>query len=77
MEEIATHRDLAQWCAQGKGEWKHLPSYSGVVYATYKYDESLANRCIAENPKTSQLVVVRRWEDMDWHTPTKKYLREE
>ena len=77
MEELATHRDLAQWCAQGKGEWTHLPSYSGVVYATYKYDESLADCCIAENPKTSQLVVVRRWEDMDWHTPTKKYLREE
>ena len=76
MEELATHRELAQWCAQGKGEWKHLPSHSGVVYTTYKYDESLADCYIVSDPKTNQLVVVRRWGNTEWHTPTNEYLRE-
>jgi len=71
--EPATHRELAQWCAQGKGEWKHLPSNSGVVYTTYKYDESKADCCIA-NAVTGQRIVVRCWKDIVWHMPTKEYL---
>ena len=76
-DKPVTNRELARWLAQGKGEWKHLPSHSGVVYTTYKYDESLANCCIGENPRTSQQIVVRRWEDTEWHTPTNEYLRGE
>ena len=26
MKRLATHRELAKWCAQGKGEWMHQPS---------------------------------------------------
>jgi len=77
MEELATHRELAQWCAQGKGEWKHLPSNSEVVYTTYKYNENLADCYLTEDPATSQLVVVRRWGDKEWRVPTKEYLKEE
>lgn len=76
MKELATHRELAQWCAQGKGEWKHLPSNSGVVYTTYKYNENLAD-CFIADATTSQLVVVRRWGDKEWRVPTKEYLKEE
>ena len=77
MEELATHRELAQWCAQGKGEWKHLPSHSGTVYTTYKYNKNLADCYMAEDPTTNQLVVVRRWDDKEWRVPTKKYLKGE
>lgn len=71
--EPATHRELAQWCALGKGEWKHLPSNSGVVYTTYKYNEDLAD-CFITDQTTNQLVVVRRWGDKEWRVPTEEYL---
>lgn len=63
MEELATHRELAQWCAQGKGEWKHLPSHSGAVYTACKYNKNLADCCIIEAQTPGQLVVVRRGGD--------------
>ena len=73
MEELATHRELAQWCAQGKGEWKHLPSHSGTVYKTYKYNETNADKPIARNLE-GQDIVVRKWHDKEWHEPADKYL---
>ena len=75
MSEFATHRQLAKWCAQGKGEWKHFPSNSGTVYTTYKYDEKIADCYLVDGITATRLIVVRRWEDSSWYAPTKEYLK--
>ena len=74
MKRLATHRELAKWYAQGKGEWMHRPSNSGTVYTMYKYNEGEADCCITEHAITKQRIVVRRWNSMEWSDPTKEYL---
>ena len=75
MNPNVTHRELAEWLAKGNGEWKHEPSHSGIVYTTYKYLE-----CEADSPITlnvcNQRIVVRRFGEKEWHSPTKKYIRD-
>lgn len=73
MNPNVTNRQLARWLAEGKGEWKHSPSHSGIVYTTYKYLESEADQPVSIN-NDGQIIMVRRWEDKEWHSPTRDYL---
>lgn len=75
MNPNVTNRLLAKWLAEGNGEWKHSPSHSGIVYTTYKYFESEADKQVSIN-SDGQIILVRRWEDEEWHSPTYDYLFE-
>lgn len=64
-QKRATNRELSEWCAKGKGE------------------ECSENRIVAnehiyiigeENVPVPARITVRKWEDTDWHEPTKDYL---
>lgn len=60
----ATNRELARWCAQGNGE-----NTDGCwVYHVHCYPKA------AENNEVSESIVVRKWNDVDWHEPTVDYM---
>lgn len=73
MNPNVTNRQLAKWLAEGNGEWKHSPSHSGTVYTTYKYSELEADKQVSIN-SDGQIILVRRWGDKDFHSPTPDYL---
>ena len=66
-EVLATHRELSRWLAEGKGELR--------LY-------SLCSNCstfISYPPDKDDIAVslnwnVRKWEDTEWHKPTREYL---
>ena len=65
----ATNRELAKWLAQGNGEWKWGGSNScftnGYYYSCTSDD---ANRPVSDD------ILVRKWDDTQWHEPTVDYL---
>lgn len=62
-----TNRELARWLAQGNGE-----------YYEYDCDGWESHRCIEYQYEQDNLpvsnVMVRKWEDEEWHEPTREYL---
>lgn len=62
-----TNRELARWLAQGNGE-----------YYEYDCDGWESHRCIEYQYEQDNLpvskVMVRKWEDEEWHNPTREYL---
>lgn len=76
MNPNVTNRLLAKWLAEGNGEWKHSPSHSGMVYTTYKYLETEADEQVSIN-NDGQIILVRRWGDKEFHSPTYDYLFEQ
>lgn len=72
-----TNRRFAQLCAQGKLEWTHSPSNSGVVYHEYLYvcgeeDLEVTNHVTksfdGEQDKV-QSVLARTHDELEWHEP--------
>lgn len=62
-DKICTNRQLSKWLAQGNGECK-----TATFTATCNvYEEEEANNEV-EN------ILVRKWEDEDWHNPTLDYM---
>lgn len=76
MNKNITNKQLAEWLAQGKGEWKHEPSNSGKVYDFYWFDPKDADKRITINEE-GQRIVVRKYGDSEWHSPTEDYCFEE
>lgn len=72
MNPNITNKELAEWLAQGKGEWKHEPSNSGKTYDFYYFAPKDADRQITIN-KENQRIVVRKYGDAEWHSPTYDY----
>ena len=60
-----TNRELARWLAEGNGEMK---AGSDLAYTHMNYNLSRAN---GEADSTAK---VRKWEDTEWHSPTREYL---
>ena len=60
-----TNRELARWLAQGNGECKQ--SDSDMWLSTYHYYWSGEDNTPAE-------ALVRKWEDSEWHEPTREYM---
>lgn len=62
-----TNRELARWMAQGNGE-----------YYEYDCDGWESHRCIEYQYEQDNLpvskVMVRKWEDTEWHEPTREYM---
>lgn len=66
-EVLATNRELARWLAEGNGEMRKDASMA-TVYSFLSYDNLLAN-----NPVCAY-IEVRKWDDTEWHKPTREYL---
>ena len=65
-EVLATHRELSRWLAEGNGELRRDSVNSNCcIYISYPPDK-------ANNPV--DLWLVRKWDDTDWHKPTREYL---
>ena len=66
---IVTHRELAKWLARGNGEYCYTDEtgWQSDCYTEWGYLPSHAYEMVNN-------VVVRRWEDDEWHEPTSLYL---
>lgn len=64
-----TSRELAKWLAQGNGEWC-MKNGTGQIGANTNYGYSQYE----ENQNVTDGVLVRKWEDTEWHEPTVDYM---
>ena len=62
--ELVTYRELAHWLAKGNGEVKD----DDVVYSNWFYYNDQENNPIKES------LLVRKWDETEWHKPTREYL---
>lgn len=67
-ETLCTRRELANWLAHGNGEY--ILTNTAVPSANYCYAATCGDKPVQDNCR------VRRWEDEDWHVPTKEYMNE-
>ena len=65
----ATNRELAKWLATGIGEWC-MKNGTGRIGANTNYGYSEYE----ENQNVTAGVLVRKWEDTEWHEPTIDYM---
>ena len=72
-----TNRELSKWLAKGHGErrvlFKGHGEYTNTLccstsYITYEYFLDSAESEVSEN------ILVRKWDDVDWHEPTVDYM---
>lgn len=63
----ATRRELSKWLAQGNGEMK-LGRSNEPTTDMWRYPENKENEDVGEG------VVVRKWDDTEWHSPTIDYM---
>ena len=59
-----TYRELARWLSEGNGEVKD----DDVVYSNCNYYNYQENNPIKDS------LFVRKWDDTEWHKPTREYL---
>ncbi|PBC75313.1 hypothetical protein [Fibrobacter intestinalis] len=64
--ELATNIQLAEWLAKGFGIMKRV--VSGYVSNGLSFNEEFENRAV------SDFILVRKWDDKEWHKPTREYL---
>lgn len=64
---FATRRELAKWLAQGNGE-RTATNYSDVHSDMWVYPKNM------ENEPVDKDVLVRKWDDEEWHEATIDYL---
>lgn len=63
-QKKVTNRELACWIAGGNGEAKIV----NTVFIHWTYVEIEADENVEDN------VIVRRWDDTEWHKPTREYI---
>lgn len=59
-----TYRELARWLAKGNGE----VMWANNVLSNWNYSTDEENKALDES------LSVRKWDDMEWHKPTREYL---
>ena len=59
-----TYRELARWLAEGNGE----VMWSNTVCTNWNYSTDEENKALDES------LSVRKWDDTEWHKPTREYL---
>ena len=62
--ELVTYRELARWLAEGNGEVK----WANNVLSNWNYSTDEENKALDES------LSVRKWDDTEWHKPTREYL---
>ena len=63
-EKPVTYRELSRWLAEGNGEVK----WSDTFCTNWNYSICKENEFLSEN------FSVRKWDDTEWHKPTREYL---
>lgn len=63
-QELVTYRELARWLAKGNGE----VMLSKSVFSNFNYSND------DENNALDKRFTVRKWDDTEWHKPTREYL---
>lgn len=63
-QKPVTNRELARWLAEGNGELRRTLS----VNTSFSYAAEDANK------KIEDFLTIRKWNDDDWHKPTREYL---
>ena len=63
----ATNRELSKWLSKGHGEYTNTVCCT-TSYTTYEYFLDSAESEVSEN------ILVRKWDDADWHEPTVDYM---
>ena len=61
--KLVTCRELTSWLAKGNGEVKD----NDVVYSNWYYYNYQENNSIKDS------LLVRKWDDTEWHKPTREY----
>lgn len=61
----ATNRELAKWLVLGNGQYKVS---GGRIWTEHHYDIG------QDDDACSNFILVRKWDDMEWHKPTREYL---
>lgn len=64
----ATFRELANWLAQGKGQYRFVDGNSDMVLQSFTYNERDDDKEVVKELR------VRKWGDAKWREPTKAYL---
>lgn len=62
--ELVTYRELARWLAEGNGE----VMWANNVLSNWNYSTDEENKALDES------LSVRKWDDKEWHKPTREYL---
>lgn len=63
-----TYREFARWLAEGNGEVKDDLNNEGAIYTSQFYLKG------QENYSVEDYIYVRKWDDTEWHKPTREYL---
>ena len=62
--KLVTYRELARWLSEGNGE----VMWSKTVCSNWNYSNDEENKDLDES------LSVRKWDDTEWHKPTREYL---
>ena len=62
--ELVTYRELASWLAEGNGE----VMWDNNVLSNWNYSTDEESKALDES------LSVRKWDDTEWHKPTREYL---
>lgn len=63
--ELATNRELAKWLVLGNGQYKVS---GGRIWTEHHYDIG------QDDDACSKFIKARKWDDKEWHEPTREYL---
>ena len=61
----ATNRELAKWLVLGNGQYQVS---GGRIWTEHHYDIG------QDDDACSKFILVRKWDDTEWHKPTREYL---
>lgn len=64
-ETLLTYRELNRWLAQGNGEASKDAWRDVITYLDYIKEK--------ENEPVDDCLRIRKWEDTEWHKPTREY----
>ena len=62
--KLVTYRELARWLSEGNGE----VMWSKTICSNWNYSNDEENETIDES------FTVRKWDDTEWHKPTREYI---
>ena len=62
--KLVTYRELARWLSEGNGE----VMWSKTICSNWNYSNDDENEALDES------FTVRKWDDTEWHKPTREYL---
>ena len=65
---VVTNSELSQWLAKGNGEVRLASEQHLDVYTHWNYDYKDANKTVTSP------ILVKKFEDTEWHEPTVDYL---